>query len=39
MEYKQVPFIGCVIALQGFADEEADHVKETAALNGQLESR
>ena len=37
MEHKQFPFIGCVIALHGFTDNETEHVKETAVQNGTRE--
>ena len=36
MVYKQRPFLGCHIALYGFNDSEATHIKEIAELNGML---
>ena len=37
MELKQLPFVGCYLALYGFSDEEAEHVRETAVQNGERE--
>ncbi len=34
MNYKQVPFLGCQLALYGFSSTEASHVKEIAETNG-----
>ena len=36
MVYKQRPFLGCHIALYGFNDSEATHIKEIAELNGMI---
>ena len=37
--HKQLPFAGCHIALQGFSDDEAQHMIEIATDNGILTSQ
>ena len=34
MEHKQLPFLGCRVALCGFEEAEAEHVQEIAVQNG-----
>ena len=36
MIYKQLPFLGCHIALFGFSETESKHVREIAQNNGRL---
>ena len=39
MEHKQLPFLGCHVALCGFEEAEAVHVQEIAVQNGLFSGR
>lgn len=38
MLHKQLPFAGCHIALEGYPEDEAQHMRDIAADNGEFDS-